>query len=264
MSLSDFFRELTSIPITPKRIINLSYEFGDFLSRIGFVLLPIKVTVSGPLGWQFMACRLVINDSNKFSQWVENSPSREELVALRHLFPLVAEGLREVGFSGLSDDDREMIRGAEELARAFLDLGLEEASCFFGALSRADDGGYLEAFLLLEGFTDYPWVRPRPGDWAHLPIPILISRSQMAAANIRSICERLAEFPTEAHPRIWALIRRLSDTFDSPPITRRLSEALDAISGTAGAEHLADALTTNISYIKMIPNAESLNVALES
>jgi hypothetical protein len=235
MSLSDFFRELTSIPITPKRIINLSYEFGDFLSRIGFVLLPIKVTVSGPLGWQFMACRLVINDSNKFSQWVENSPSREELVALRHLFPLVAEGLREVGFSGLSDDDREMIRGAEELARA-----------------------------LLEGFTDYPWVRPRPGDWAHLPIPILISRSQMAAANIRSICERLAEFPTEAHPRIWALIRRLSDTFDSPPITRRLSEALDAISGTAGAEHLADALTTNISYIKMIPNAESLNVALES
>jgi len=263
--LSSFLNQFFSA-IGADRVLRLNQEYWGLLESFGMRIVPMRGRLilqrSGNKPVEIVS-RLLLTNSGNFKVATRLLKQQSEIVALRDLAAIIADGIRRVGFTNLSEEDYQMIGQGKEFASAYSSIGLEDAALYFRQLSRANEEGFLEPFLLLEGLTDYPWVRPRPEDWANLPIAAAVGRSQFAAANLRSISQRIDEFPPGSHRSIWALMRRLSGTFDSPPITRRLSEALDAITDTSGGWPLAEALAKDLNYIKSISVRYALNEAFK-
>ncbi len=263
--LSSFLNQFLSA-IGADKVVRLNQEYWGLLESFGMRIVPMRARlILGTSGNQpvEIVSRLLLTNSGNFRVATRLLKQQSDIVALKDLAAIIADGIRRVGFANLSEEDYQMIGQGTEFALAYSSIGLKGAALYFRQLARAYEEGFLEPFLLLEGLTDYPWVRPRPEDWANLPIAAGVGRSQFAAASLRSISERMAEFPPGSHRSIWALMRRLSDTFDSPPITRRLSEALDVIMDTSGGWPLAEALAKDLNYIKSISVRYALNEAFK-
>jgi hypothetical protein len=265
-SFADFFEAVGSA-VGGENILAINQFFGPMLDEMGLSIEPLTVSClfSNPFGLavgEQILPHVILGDVEAFERWSSNNCellSKEELLAISSLPALIARGLTLSGVNRLTEQDFAMLSQGKRLAAAFAKLGLDNSGLFFQEISKAHRGSYIEPFLMLESFTDYPWVRPRPEAWDTLLFPDVVYRVRSAAAQLQSISSRLEEFPLESRDTVWKLMGRVSNTFKNPSVTSKLSSTFDALASSEYNWGLAGELADELNYIKSIETRRNLD-----
>jgi len=265
-SFADFFEAVGSA-VGGENILAINQFFGPMLDEMGLSIEPLTVSClfSNPFGLavgEQILPHVLVRDVEAFEKWCSNKgdqQSGQELSAVSTLPAFIGRGLMLSGVNHLTEQDLAMISQGTRLANAFSEIGLENSGLFFQEISKAQQGGILEPFLMLESFTDYPWVRPRPEAWDTLLFPDVVYRVRSAAAQLQIISSRLEEFPLESRDTVWKLMGRVSNTFKNPSITSRLSSTFDALASSEYNWGLAGELADELNYIKSIETRRNLD-----
>jgi hypothetical protein len=263
MTFADFARAL-STTVGGDKVVGLNQFFRAMLEEMGLSIHPLSVDCLffisfGVDSSQQILPHVILSDVEAFERWSSNNCellSKEELLAISSLPALIARGLTLSGVNRLTEQDFAMFSQGKRLAAAFAKLGLDNSGLFFQEISKAHRGGYIEPFLVLESFTDYPWVRPRPEAWDTLLMPEIVHRVRSAANALQAVSLRLGEYPEQSRDTVWKLMARVSNVFETPSVTSRLSTTFDALASNWGlACELADAL----NFIKSIRTRRDLD-----
>jgi hypothetical protein len=263
-NLADLVNSL-GMTVGGEPIIQMAYQFGPMLDEMGLSLIPVSVITAD--NRQYILPAVSVREVKTLLDWCSNQgrqQSKQELLALACIPSFVAKGLKFSGQNGLSEQDLCLISEGPKLAEAFSELGLTNSGLFFENVAKAHRGGYLEPFLLIEGFTDYPWVRPRPEDLANMPIELILTRVRGAAEIFRQILGEIQTLPELSQPAVWAMLRKSRNTFSCQPITDAISRALDLLALTKGAESLVEQLLSDLGTINSISARYAIYKALKT